>query len=108
VKGRHLSVNHLGMQSHETRDLFRGSGPVFGRKGVEGQLSQTDITRHLDDPAHGLSARPVTGENRQMAPLGPATIAIHDDGHVERHDANAFPVDPDIAGPSTIAAEEGM
>jgi hypothetical protein len=71
-------------------------------------LSQTDVTGHLDDPAYRLSSRAMTGQDRKMAPLGPTTVAVHDDSDMEGELARALCIVPGFAGPPTIAAMEGL
>src|SRR5215471_4262243 len=41
-----------------------------------------DAGRGLDYVAHRFHAFAVPGDARQMAALGPAAVAVHDDGHV--------------------------
>ena len=82
VEGGHLGVDHLDVQPHEPFHLFGGPAPVLGREGVEGELPDAQIARLLDHAAHGLHSGPVTGAHRQVAATSPATVAVHDDGHV--------------------------
>ena len=56
----------------------------------------------FDRRAHRCNSRAMSGDARHVAPLGPAAIAIHDDGNVLRQprrikmaiDLSLFPIEP--------------
>ena len=67
-------------QAHQIADLVLGPLPVFGREGVEGQRLDAQVAGRAHDVADRLDPRAMPGDARQVALLGPAAVAIHDDG----------------------------
>ena len=63
-------------------DLGGGAFPVFGGEGVEGEVADAAVTGGLDDGADGLDAAAMALDAGEPAFLGPAAVAIHDDGDV--------------------------
>ena len=59
-----------------------GPLPVFLGKGVERQKLDPEFAAAFDALAHRARALFVTEDARQAAPLGPATVAVEDDGDV--------------------------
>ena len=59
-----------------------GRVPVFGGKGIEREELDAGFLAGFDAFADGLGAGAVAGDARQAAVLGPAAVAIHDDGDV--------------------------
>src|SRR5690606_14921157 len=85
-------------QPHEVADFLFGAFPVFRGKGVESERLKAEVARRAHDLAYRLHACAVAGDARQVALLGPAAVAIHDDGDVAgtrircRHRAASNPV----------------
>ena len=49
------------------------------------EVLDAELDRRPHRAAHGLHAHAVPGRARQPALLGPAAVAVHDDGDVARH-----------------------
>src|SRR6267378_113524 len=64
----------------ERRNLFGGPAPVLGAEGEQGQVFDAAIGACIRDPTHRLDPLLVTGDAREIALLGRAPVAIHDDG----------------------------
>src|SRR5208283_2764421 len=71
-------------EAHQGGDFRRGTLPVVARKSVESQRAHAQLEGGLDGAADGCGSPAVANYPRQTARGGPAAIAIHDDGHVER------------------------
>src|SRR3546814_16103546 len=56
----------------------------FRSEGIERQRLDAEVARRADDRAHRLDPRLVPGNARQKALLGPAAVAVHDDGDMTR------------------------
>ena len=69
---------------HQPIHLPRRPRPVLGREGVEREVGDAELAARLHDRPHRLLPCPVTVEARQATLLGPAAVAIHDDGDVPR------------------------
>src|ERR1035438_6746564 len=70
-------------QAHEEADLgARSAQIVFQRKGVEREPRQADARGGLSNQLHALGALLVAEEALERALASPASIAVHDDGHV--------------------------
>ena len=59
--------------------------PVLGRERVGRQVGDADLDGARDDVEQGGLARLVALGARQPALVGPAAVAVHDDGDVARH-----------------------
>src|SRR2546423_7574560 len=64
----------------ERRNLFGGPAPVLRAEGEQGQVFDAAIGACTRDPTHRLDSLLVTGDAREITLLGPAPVAIHDDG----------------------------
>src|SRR5712671_6098755 len=68
----------------ERRNLFGGPAPVLRAEGEQRQVFDAAIGARAGDPAHPLDPLLVTGDAREIALLGPAPVAVHDDGDMPR------------------------
>src|SRR6266852_8366257 len=64
----------------ERRNLFGGPSPVLRAEGEQGQVFDAAIGARARDSTHRLDPLLVTGDAGKIALLGPAPVAIHDDG----------------------------
>jgi hypothetical protein len=72
-------------QAHEEADLGAGAAKiVFQRKSIEGEPGQADARGRLSNQLDALGALLMAEEPLQRAMAGPASVSIHDDGHVLR------------------------
>ena len=71
-------------QTHQKVDLGLRAPPVLQRKRVQRQRLDLQPGAGLDHLAGGLYAGAVPGHPRQVAPLRPAAVAVHDDGDMLR------------------------
>src|SRR5215831_4877093 len=70
-------------QLHQEFDLgMRAAQKIFRRESIERKRRQVDAGGRLHHVTDGLHALAVPGDARQMAALGPAAVAVHDDGYV--------------------------
>ena len=67
---------------HEGIDFLFGAVPVFDGKGVKCQIFNSRLAGGADDGADGFDAVAMAFDAGQMALLGPAPVAVHDNGHV--------------------------
>ena len=65
---------------------------VLERKGIERQPRQIDAGGRFDDKLHALGTLLVAQEPLKGALARPASIAIHDDGHMLRDPRGVQPV----------------
>ena len=76
-------VDHaLAEKLHQRVDLLRGTPPVFGRERIERQVPDAPACRcaqRCPDRLHTCNMAFVT---LLAAQLGPAAVAVHDDGDV--------------------------
>ena len=73
-------------EAHEEADFGAGAAQiVFEGKGVEGEIGKADAGGGFGDSADGFSAALMAEEALEAALVGPAAIAVHDDGDVARH-----------------------
>ena len=75
---------------HKSVDLFLRTLPVLGRKGIEGDIFQTDVLAVMRDLAEGLSALPVTKRTRKSALFSPSAVAVHNESNVLRENLGEF------------------
>jgi len=78
------SLEEVVEQAHQAGDLLGGAFPVFDREGVEGDVADADGAGGIDDRADCLDAAAVSLQPGKAARLGPAAVAVHDDGNVLR------------------------
>ena len=69
---------------HQRVHLVLGPVPILGGKRVEREILDAELARRADDFARRIRAAPVPLHARQSVLLGPAPVAIHDDGDVLR------------------------
>jgi len=81
---RRLGLEMAREQAHERRHLARRALPVVGGEGEQRQGGYALIGSGFDDSADGVGARAMAGGAGETAAGGPAAVAVHDDGHVER------------------------
>ena len=82
LQERHFLANVFAEELHEEFDFGFGAAPVFDGEGVEGEGFDAQAGAGFDGCAGGIRAGAVTGDAREMALLGPAAVAVHDDGDV--------------------------
>ena len=75
-------VEVFAQQTHNGPHFLLGSLPIFRGKGVDGQVIQADVFAVGGDGAEGLRTGGVSGRSGHPPFLGPAAVAIHDDGNV--------------------------
>ena len=77
-------AEQLAVQAEDVAHLGAGADPVLGREPEHGEPA--DVAAHGDahQPGEVLLALGVAVGARQAAPLGPATVAVHDAGDVQR------------------------
>src|SRR3990167_4712775 len=69
----------------EQLDFLRRAAPVLAAEGEQGEVLHALLGARRHHVAHALDPLAVTGDARQSAALGPAAVAVHDDGHVHRN-----------------------
>ena len=74
-------------QTHQVADLPLRAPPVLGREAEQGQVADAQPNRAFRRRLHRLGAAPVPGRPRQSARRRPASVAVHDDGDVQRRRA---------------------
>jgi hypothetical protein len=72
-------------QAHQAGDLFARPLPVLGREREHGQVLDAAIGAGVDGAHERIDALLVAEEARHVPLLGPAAVAVHDDGDVARH-----------------------
>lgn len=70
-------------QPHEVRDLIGGTAPVLGRETEYRQTADTQIGCRLDGATQSLNAFAVPHGSGHPATLGPPSVAVHNNGHME-------------------------
>ena len=96
---RHFLADVFAEELHQKIGFDFGAAPVFYGEGVEGERFDVEAGAGFDDDARGFGAVAVAGDARQVAALGPAAVAVHDDGDVLRQ---PLPVQPGIDRPLGI------
>jgi len=69
-------------QPHQIADFLVRAFPVLAREGVERQAFEVDRLERPHEPAHRLDAALMAHGARQVVPLRPAAVPIHDDRDV--------------------------
>ncbi len=83
VKRGDLGLEVAAQQAHQKINFTSWSLlPVLFGKRVKRKSGNADAGSGLDRVAHGLNAGAMSGDPRHVAPLGPAPVAVHDDGDV--------------------------
>src|SRR5215203_1115443 len=80
----HLLAGRVQEELHERLYLSLRTRPVLGREGIEGQRLHPGASSGLEQWREHRDTCPVAGCARKPASLGPAPVAVHDDGHVTR------------------------
>ena len=80
----HFLAQKFQQQGEQGRDFGLGPRPVLAGKGVQGQVADAQTAAFGHDGAHGLGTGTVPHLARQTAGLGPAAVAVHDDGQDDR------------------------
>src|SRR5690606_16150304 len=81
-----LALQSAQEQLHQLRYFARRPLPVLAAEGKQGQRLDAQPAARFGHHTGGLHPFSVTGVTRQGACLGPATVAVHDDGHMLRQD----------------------
>ena len=84
VQLRQIVAHEALQQAHQVDDLFGRPRPVLGAEAVDGEDLDAEIARGPHGLAQRLDAAPVALAPRQAARGGPAPIAVHDDGDMQR------------------------
>ena len=69
-------------QGHQGRDFRFGTLPILGGEGVEGEKLHPKVIAGFDAAGHRIGPGPVALDALPALLLGPASVAIHDDGNV--------------------------
>ncbi len=69
-------------QSHQIGNLARRPFPILVGESVERKIRYAEVDRSLDGPSNRLGAALMARRSRQIARLGPSSVAVHDDGHM--------------------------
>jgi hypothetical protein len=69
---------------HERIDFVFGAVPVFDGEGVESEVFDAEFAAGAEDGADTFDAGAMSFHARELTLLGPAPVAIHDDGEVGR------------------------
>ena len=88
LEERHFFADVFAKELHEEFNFGFGAAPVFDGEGVESERFDIETRASFDGDAGGLRAVTVTGDAREMALLGPAAVAIHDNGDVTGETGN--------------------
>ena len=97
-----LLADVLLEEVHQGPDLEPRALPVLDREGVEGEHLELQPGGGLDRVAHRGDAGPVPLDARQAAPLGPAAVAVHDDGDVPGQPGEVDPADEQLFGRARV------
>src|SRR5207237_10869657 len=71
-------------QPDQVADFGRGPRPVFRAEGKNRQVEDAELVGGANDAAQCLDAAAVTFGARQTAGRSPTSVAVHDDGHMQR------------------------
>ena len=77
-----LDDQEMAEQPHQELQLARRPLPVLDREAVERELVEAEPAPFLDDGADALDPPAVARDPGQAPALGPAAVAVHDDGDV--------------------------
>ena len=81
---RKLSLDSPSDQVHERVDLLLRAIPVLGRERIEGKILDADIGRKFGGAVHGRDPLGVACASGFPPEVGPAAVAIHNNGHMAR------------------------
>ncbi len=80
LEERHLLAKIFAEELHEEFDFGLRTAPIFDGEGVESERLNVEACTGFDGGAGRLRARAMTGDAWKMTLLGPAAVAVHDDG----------------------------
>jgi hypothetical protein len=84
VQLRHFLTGRVEEELHERLYLSLWTCPVLGREGIEGKRLHPGASSGLKQGSEHRDTGPVACRARKPASLGPAPVAVHNDGHVTR------------------------
>ena len=79
-----LGAQQTAQQLHEQAHFGTGSLQIFSAQAKQCQRCDTAAGARFRDRPHAIRAGPMTGGAAQVAGLGPAPVAVHDDCDVRR------------------------
>ena len=82
---------YVGGVVHDERDLGGRALPILGGEGVDAQVTHARVDRAGNRIHEGILPRPMPLGAGQAAAVGPASVAVHDEGDVRGH----FPLSKD-------------
>ena len=74
----------LAQQTHEEINFSFRAAPILHRKRIQGEGRDIEPSARFNDRPSRLHTSTVPRDSRQVAPLRPAPIAVHDHGDVLR------------------------
>ena len=79
--------DHVPVEAHQEAHLLRGAPPVLGGEGVRARGSATPSSMAPSTTSNSAGS-PASWPAVRGRPrcVGPAAVAVHDDGHVPRHE----------------------
>src|SRR5829696_5934806 len=84
VQLRHFLTGRVEEELHERLYLSLWTCPVLGREGIEDKRLHPGASSGLKQGSEHRDTGPVACRTRKPASLGPAPVAVHNDGHVTR------------------------
>src|SRR5690606_38226216 len=82
VEGGNLALQRAEEQLHQRADFLLRPAPVLAGEGEQGQHADAAFEAEVDGALGRARAGPVADDARAATALGPAPVAIHDDGQV--------------------------
>lgn len=76
--------NQAFKQIHQEIDFFERALPVFGGEGIGGEDGNAPVFAATDEFFEGFGSLAVSGDAKEVALFGPASVAVHDEGDVLR------------------------
>ena len=80
------AADYVAVEAHQEADLVRRAPPVLGGERVGRQVRDAQLDGSHDHVEQRVLAPLVAFRPRQVALLGPAAVAIHDQGHMPGHE----------------------
>ncbi len=78
----HFALQRHHEQLHQQGHFFFGAAPVLAGEGEQGQIFHAFFGAIADRRTYRLDPAPMAFDARHEATLGPAAVAVHDDGDV--------------------------
>ena len=78
----HLRLDGVHEEVHELLDLARRARPVLAGEGEDGHLLDAQVEGVLEHAAQCLDTGTMTGAHGKVTARCPASVAVHDDGHI--------------------------